>query len=66
MTQLANKINKRITRQKLAPIRRLTSGKHLRFVYRWKYKFLPNGEYSHWLLRGHMKSSNETVSRQNL
>ena len=66
MTQLANNINKRITWQKLAPIRRLTSGKHLRFFYSWKYKFLPNCQRSHWLLRGHMKSNNETVSRQNL
>ena len=66
MTQLANNINKRITWQKLAPIRRLTSGKHLRFFYGWKYKFLPNCQRSHWLLRGHMKSNNETVSRQNL
>ena len=60
MTQLANKINKPITWQTLAPIRRLTS------FYSWKYKFLTNGERSHWLLRGHMKSNNETVSRQNL
>ena len=66
MTQLANNINKRITWQKLAPIRRLTSGKHFRFFYSWKYKFFPNCQRSHWLLRGHMKSNNETVSRQNL
>ena len=66
MTQLANKINKRITWQTLAPIRRLTSGKHLRSFYSWKYKFLTNGERSHWLLRGHMKSNNDIVSRQNL
>ena len=29
-------------------------------------KFLPNSAGSHWLLRGHMTSNNETVSRQNL
>ena len=40
MTQLANKINKRITWQKLSPIRRLTLGKHLRFFYSWQFKFL--------------------------
>ena len=66
MTQLANKLNKPNKGITLAPIRRLTSGKHLRSFYSWKYKFLTNGERSHWLLRGHMKSNNETVSRQNL
>ena len=29
-------------------------------------KFLPNSLRSHWLLRGHMTSNNETVSRQNV
>jgi len=29
-------------------------------------KFLPNSVGSHWLLRGHMTSNNETVSRQRL
>ena len=32
--------------------------------YNWK--FLLNSVRSHWLLRGHMTSNNETVSRQNL
>ena len=31
--------------------------------YNWK--FLLNSARSHWLLRGHMTSNNETVSRQN-
>ena len=30
------------------------------------WKFLPSSTRSHWLLRGHMTSNNETVSRQNL
>jgi len=30
------------------------------------WKFLPNRARSHWLLRGHMTSHTETVSRQNL
>ena len=33
-------------------------------LYGWKY--LLNSARSHWLLRGHMTSNNETVSRQNL
>ena len=33
------------------------------FFYNWK--FLLNSARSHWLLRGHMTSNNETVSRQN-
>ena len=33
-------------------------------LYSWK--FLPNSARSHWLLRGHMTSNNETVSCQNL
>ena len=28
--------------------------------------FFLNSAHSHWLLRGHMTSNNETVSRQNL
>ena len=31
--------------------------------YTWKF---PNSACCHWLLRGHMKSNNETVSCQNL
>ena len=29
-------------------------------------QFFPNSERSHWLLRGHTTSNNETVARQNL
>ena len=32
----------------------------------YSWKFLLNSARSHWLLRGHMTSNNETVSRQNL
>ena len=31
-------------------------------LYSWK--FFPNNARSHWLLRGHVTSNNETVSRQ--
>ena len=34
--------------------------------YQYSWKFPPNNVRSHWLLRGHMTSNNETVSRQNL
>ena len=30
------------------------------------WKFFHNSARSHWFLRGHMTSNNETVSRQNL
>ena len=36
----------------------------IRYIYSWK--FFPNSMGSHWLLRGHITSNNETVSRQNL
>ena len=29
------------------------------------WKFFPNSAHSHWLLRGHMTSNNETVFPQN-
>ena len=32
----------------------------------YSWKFFPNIAHSHWVLRGHMTSNNETVSRQNL
>ena len=39
-------------------------------VYTWNsyigWKFLPNSVLSHWILRIHTTSKNETVSRQNL
>ena len=38
--------------------------KHKLLLYSWK--FFPNSARFHWLLRGHMKSNNETVSWQNL
>ena len=44
-------------RYSLSCISRLT------VIYNWK--FFPNSAHSHWLLRGHMTSNNETVSRQN-
>ena len=34
------------------------------YQYQYSWKFLPNNARSHWLLRGHMTSNNETVSRQ--
>ena len=36
---------------------------HLSLCYTWKF---PNSACYHWLLQGHMKSNNETVSCQNL
>ena len=32
----------------------------------YSWKFVPFSARSHWLLRGHMTSNNEAVSRQNL
>ena len=37
---------------------------YTKLIYSWK--FLPNSACSHWFLRGHTTSNNETVSRQNL
>ena len=38
--------------------------KQFEVLYSWN--FLPYNARSHWLLRGHMTSNNETVSRQKL
>ena len=38
--------------------------KQFEVLYSWK--FFPYSARSHWLLRGHMTSNNETVSRQKL
>ena len=40
------------------------SGKYCWLLYSWK--FFPSSACFHWLLRGHMTSNNETVSRHNL
>ena len=45
-------------------ISNLVHKKHHEFLCSWK--FFPNSASSHWFLRGHMTSNNETVSRQNL
>ena len=42
-------------------VARVMTKKHSDFLCRWKY---PPKVPSHWLLRGHMTSNNETVSRQ--
>ena len=42
----------------------LVRRKHHEFLCSWE--FFPKSARSHWLLRGHMTSTNETVSRQNL
>ena len=41
-------------------------GKPLKTTLLYSWKFFPNSIHSHWLLRGHMTSNNETVSLQNL
>ena len=51
-----------------------SAGRHLKETVLWgnitlllySWKFFPNSARSHWVLRGHMTSNNETVSRQNL
>ena len=42
----------------------LVHRKRHEFLCSWE--FFPKSARSHWLLRGHMTSNNETVSRQNL
>ena len=44
----------------------MLGNKKEQIIYQYHWKFLPSNMRSHWLLRGHMTSNNETVSRQNL